>query len=85
MKTNLTAQNEALAQNHSTLLAEVQQLRYVVVSYEPSLGTLFQHVAGTDCPVTVVCFSRQNGAAHKALRIEESAASCKRRRVWHLT
>jgi hypothetical protein len=32
MNANLTAQNEALAQNHSTLLAEVQQLRYVVVS-----------------------------------------------------
>ena len=68
MNANLTAQNEALEQNHSTLLAEVQQLCYVVVSNEPSLGTLLQHVAGTYGPVTVVCFSRQNGAAHKAFR-----------------
>ena len=51
---DLTAQNEALAQNHSTLLAEVQQLRNFVASKEPSLGTLLQHVAGTNGPVAVV-------------------------------
>ena len=37
-KADLTAQNEAQAQNHSTLLAEVQQLRNFVASKEPSLG-----------------------------------------------
>ena len=45
---DLTARNEALAQDQASLLAEVQRLRNFVASKQPSLEPLLHHIAGHD-------------------------------------